>query len=178
MAGRQHLLTVTHWLLGAVTGLSMLGVGVLLLALCAMGVVAANLDGNHLGVPAIMDGVSRNVVLLIATAVILAALTCVISVMLAFFLTDRIVKTAISGDPFVADNAKRLVYVGWLLLTAQLVGACTEIFVGHLPDKLREHIQFSFNGSPPGIFTILLIFALAQIFRHGSRMRADLEGTV
>jgi hypothetical protein len=156
----------------------MFGAGVLLLALGAMGVAAANLDGNLFGVPAIMDGVSRNVVLLVATAVILAALICVIAVMLAFLLTDRIVKTAISGDPFVAENAKRLMYVGWFLLAAQLIGAGAEIFVGHLPDKLREHIQFSFNASPPGVFTIMLIFALARIFRHGSRMRADLEGTV
>ena len=47
-----------------------------------------------------------------------------------------------------------------------------------MPEKIREHVSGGFDVSPVGILAALLIFVLAQIFRRGSEMRAELEGTV
>ena len=50
-----------------------------------------------------------------------------------------------------------------------------------VPLQLKDHFKFGgfgFDFSPLGVLAILLVFVLAQIFRHGSEMRAELEGTV
>jgi hypothetical protein len=107
-------------------------------------------------------------------------LICTIQVLFAIRATSGIVETAISGDPFVADNAERLKRIGWLLLGIMTVQFLTLIIVSAIAPENDEHFQMS-GGSDPsvvGLLAILLIFVLARIFRHGSEMRAELEATV
>ena len=48
-----------------------------------------------------------------------------------------------------------------------------------IPDNLKDHVSVGLGGfSASGILAVLMIFVLAQIFRHGSAMRAELEGMV
>ena len=92
-------------------------------------------------------------------------------------MTARIVKTA-EADPFVEDNARRLMQIGWLLVAMQIVGLTAGMIVSLFPQAMRDHVQAGFDPSPIGILAVLLIFVLAQIFRRGAQMRAELEGTV
>ncbi len=183
MPRQQHLFALTHWLVKAATWLSILLSTVLVLALAGVVVAAMNLDGNHLGIPAEIEGVARGAALEIAAAAVVAGLCCVVLVVFTFRAIEGIVDTAISGDPFVNENADRLARVGWLLLALSgvgfVAGGVIKLMVEHLvPANLHHHVDFGFGTSPSELLVVLLVFVLAQIFRRGSEMRAELEGTV
>lgn len=90
---------------------------------------------------------------------------------------EAIVATVRSGDPFVAGNASRLQQIAWSVLGLQVlhlgVGLVRE-FVSS--ERARLELDWSFSVAP--WLAVLLLFVLAQVFDHGSRMRDDLEGTV
>ena len=46
------------------------------------------------------------------------------------------------------------------------------------PDAVRAKIHDTVHIPITGLFAVLLIFVLAQIFRRGSDMRAELAGTI
>jgi hypothetical protein len=84
-----------------------------------------------------------------------------------------------SGDPFVAVNARRLQAIAWWVLVGELlrllVGAIGWAASKAVPSfGIDLHISFSFT---PWL-AVLLLFVLARVFEEGTRMRADLEGTV
>ena len=185
MPKKDQLFAVTYWLLKAATGLSIFIVAILTLALGGLFVAATNLDGNHLGIPADLEGVARSNALWLSTFVVLCGLICIALIFFALRATAEIIQTAISGDPFVNENAIRLVRIGWLLLAVEVVGLMAHpifkyLVVQFLPEGIRDHANFNFGFtmSPSGLLAVLLIFVLAQIFRRGSEMRAELEGTV
>lgn len=81
------------------------------------------------------------------------------------------------GDPFVADNARRLNVLAagvggleLLRLAAGFVGSSAAL------TRLGLHIDRGFAFTP--WVAVLLLFVLARVFEEGTRMRADLEGTV
>lgn len=177
MPKTNHLFQVTGWLLKA---MSLIALGVLcLLILVLGGVVLAQLGVFHIPVPAKeMHGIAMDIALRAVALVLVAAVICIVMLALVLFLTSRIVDSANVGDPFVDANATRLNRIGLLLLAMQGVGLATHAAIGHMPTELHEHMNFSFDASPSGLFAVLLVFVLAQIFRRGSEMRAELEGTI
>ncbi|HEX2793165.1 MAG TPA: DUF2975 domain-containing protein [Croceicoccus sp.] len=98
-----------------------------------------------------------------------------------FFLRHlrRIVDTVAEGDPFVPDNADRLQAMAWLSLAAWVVNIPIQI-LGDWVDSVTEggsiHIGVGEDGT--SLALVLTLFILARVFRKGSDMRADLEGTV
>ncbi|MFC4290958.1 DUF2975 domain-containing protein [Sphingorhabdus arenilitoris] len=87
-----------------------------------------------------------------------------------------IVQTAITGDPFITDNAHGLRIIGWALLAIQII----DLFSGLLMMRLSE-VSGEYAGWSPAVtgwLAALLMFVLARIFEHGARMRDDLEGTI
>lgn len=86
-------------------------------------------------------------------------------------------RTVRAGDPFVAENARRLNEIAVAVLALELlhlvVGAIAK---GDAFAAFGVHIDWSFSFTP--WVAVLLLFVLAQVFEHGARMRADLEGTV
>jgi hypothetical protein len=187
MAGNSRLFSVTYFLLKAATLLSFVLAGVLLLVLGGIVVVMGTNLADLLDLPATLEGIARNQLMAIAAVGVAGGLICILLSMLVFVLITKIVETAMTGDPFVDENASRLARTGWLLLGIYGVGMVTGAAVmGMMPQKLMEmageegaKIQISgIEPSPVGILAILLIFVLAQIFRRGSEMRAELEGTV
>ena len=114
-----------------------------------------------------------------ALAVIGGGVICIALVAWMFMLTARIIDTASHGDPFVTENADRLNHIACLLLAIQAIGpGRRHRLMNMLPDKINDHVSVGFDVSASGILAALLIFVLAQIFRRGSEMRAELEGTV
>jgi hypothetical protein len=90
-----------------------------------------------------------------------------------------IVDTVHGGDPFVAENARRLQAIAWWVIANEglrlLVGAITWAASKAVPSfGIDVHSPFSFA---PWL-SVLLLFVLARVFEQGARMRADLEGTV
>jgi len=179
MATKSYLFAVTHWLLTAGAILLLLFT---VLMVVAEGALAAalllNLGGNFLDLPAVIDGVSRNTVLAIAMLVIAALAVGALVFALICQLTAKIVESAMLGDPFVSENATRLTQIGWLLVGMEIAGVVAGLCFAQLPGGLRHEVQFDSDFSPVGILGILLIFVLAQVFRRGSEMRAELEGMV
>jgi hypothetical protein len=102
------------------------------------------------------------------------------SVPLAYVILFRlraIVDTVRGGDPFVAANAERLQTIAWAYLGLELLHIAVGVVAassGSAEQPLDLHWRFSFT---PWV-AVLLLFVLARVFDHGTRMRADLEGTV
>jgi hypothetical protein len=88
----------------------------------------------------------------------------------------RIVGTVGEGDPFIPVNAERFRWMGWIALAvdALLLG------VAALAHEAQTHrtggieINFAFAG----LLLALVLFVIARVFREGTRMREELEGTV
>ncbi len=102
---------------------------------------------------------------------------------LAFFFfrhLRRIVDSVANADPFVPINADRLRAMGWLSLGVQaLLFALTPLVIwfDSMPDKPNVH--HNEDGLSFGWLVLaLLLFVLARVFRVGSQMRDELEGTV
>jgi hypothetical protein len=163
------------------------------MAVCAFGGVvlcfalgAIAVIGTGLWVPpemaAQLHGVPRGHVFLIVALAVLAGIAILALALLIFWAVRQIVGSATGGDPFVTANADRLARIGWLLVAIYAVQFAMRLAMGAMvPPQLKEHLKFDgfgFDFSPLGLLAILLIFVLAQIFRHGSEMRAELEGTV
>lgn len=109
--------------------------------------------------------------LLLATAGVMLALAA------RLFRRLRIVLDSISdGDPFTADNSRRLRHIGWLILVMQLLGAIAGWFGNRLPEATALGDGFSFSFS--GLLAALLAFVVAQLFEQARCMRDELEGTV
>lgn len=184
MPREQRLFTVTSWMLRAGAAFCVIIAAILALCLGVLLVIGTDI-GARMGVPANLGGTSRANAALIAGFAIACGLAAMILVFLALRAAAQIVNTAISSDPFVADNARRLTRIGWLLVVLQGLGIFAPAIFHRLvillvPPNLRGqvHFNFGFDMWPIGVIAILMIFVLAQIFRRGSEMRAELEATV
>ena len=94
----------------------------------------------------------------------------------------RIVNSVSEGDPFVPANAMRLSRMGWLALGSQLamipLGAMTLWLESITENAKNVHIDAEFGLSGEGMLLALVLFILARVFRKGTDMREELEGTV
>ena len=111
----------------------------------------------------------------------LLALGAAIAVLAFFFVRHlrRIVDSVAHGDPFVPANADRLKNMGWLALAMQvLIIPATGLLVWFdaLPQKANVH--YVDGNSMGGLILAILLFVLARVFRVGSGMREELEGTI
>lgn len=90
---------------------------------------------------------------------------------------QAIVATVSEGDPFVAGNATRLQQIAWAVFGIELLHLCVGIVL-HIVSSpsARLDIDWSFSLAP--WLAVLLLFVLAQVFDHGTRLREELEGTV
>ena len=185
MPDKQHLFSITSWLLKAATFFAVFIIAVLAAAFVA---VTLGLGGllftpaliQHLGIPLMAEGVPMTQAFAAGLFAVAGGLISVILILFVIRATSGIVDTAIAGDPFVAGNAERLTRMGWLLLGLMLVQFLTLITVGAIAPENNPHFQIN-GGSEPdpvGVLAVLLIFVLARIFRHGSRMRDELEAMV
>jgi hypothetical protein len=108
-------------------------------------------------------------------AIRIALLIGVVSVPFAHIALARlraIVATVRAGDPFVAANARRLTAIAWSLLGIMIC----DLGFGLMASMIDTQIGWSFSLT--GWLAILLLFVLARVFDHGTRMRDEIEGTV
>jgi hypothetical protein len=88
-----------------------------------------------------------------------------------------IVETVRAGDPFVADNARRLQAVAWFLFGLQVLSVLIGL-VGKWVSTLAHPLHLDAGFSPGGWLAVILMFVLARVFAEGASMREDLAGTV
>jgi hypothetical protein len=93
-----------------------------------------------------------------------------------FMAIIAILKTAIAGDPFIAENASRLRTVGWALLVIQFIDLIAGILMIRFSETTGEYWGWSLALT--GWLAALFMFVLAGIFERGAEMREELEGTV
>ena len=110
---------------------------------------------------------------------VVLALLALVSVLSFFFLRhmDRIVGTVAEGDPFVPVNASRLQAMGWLSLAIDAAFVAVAVAVNLAP-RMGHRPNADFTFTLGGILLALVLFVLARVFREGTRMRDELEGTV
>lgn len=92
-----------------------------------------------------------------------------------------IVDTVGAGDPFLPENADRLSRMGWIAVAAQLLmlplAGLAAAAVPYM-DKSETHFRVDGGFDGGSLLLTLVLFILARVFREGTRMRDDLEGTV
>ena len=106
-------------------------------------------------------------------------------VALLFFFFDklrRIIGTVGEGDPFQPENARRLNIMAWLMLAVQLLfipATALGMILAQVADEM-DNVDISSDGSVDisGILLVVILFILARVFRKGTEMREELEGTV
>ena len=180
MAVERRLFAVTQWVLRAGIVVTTVLIGMYVLGVAAMIVALATshlpLDkiAHWTGLTMTADEIGRMALAAFAGAI--AALALVHLIMRAL---RRVVASASVGDPFIEANAVELVRVAWLLLGVEVIDALLKPTVYLLaPTAVRAKIHDTVHISVTGLFAVLLIFVLAQIFRRGSDMRAELAGTI
>ncbi len=124
------------------------------------------MDGAHPGIPAALR----------AIMVIGIAAAALVHVILRRLLA--IVGTVRGGDPFVAENARRLQSIAWGVLGLELMRLAVHSLAAVTAMPGGEKLEFGSSFVPAAWLAVLLLFVLAGVFAHGARMRADLEGTV
>ena len=88
-----------------------------------------------------------------------------------------IVDTVHGGDPFIADNARRLIAIAWCVLAGQVLRLAIMLIAAAVSTQAQPvDMGDGFSFTP--WLAVLLLFVLAGVFAQGARMRADLAGTV
>ncbi len=180
MPENRRLFAVTQWILRAgiivcrvLIGLYVLAVAVMIFALATSRVPIAWI-ASWTGVTMTANDFGR-----MALAALVGAITALALAQFILSALRRVVDSASVGDPFIEANAVDLVRAAWLLLGLNVVDTLIKPAIYLLaPDDMRAKIHGTFQVSITGLFAVLLIFVLAQIFRRGSDMRAELAGTI
>ena len=124
-----------------------------------------------------LEGQGNDPQVLIA-AVRIVMLLGIMAVPLAHIILSRLlamVDTVRAGDPFVAENGRRLTTIAWALLGLQFL----DLGFGAVSLGMVSGLQhFEWNFGMTGWIAVLMLFVLARVFHHGARMRDELEGTV
>lgn len=91
----------------------------------------------------------------------------------------RIIDTVGAGDPFTLENADRLTRMGWTAIAIQVIAVPTMLLSEWLEPQMADGtFSISSDFSFTGIALAVVLFILARVFRKGTDMRDDLEGTV
>ncbi len=90
---------------------------------------------------------------------------------------QSMVETVRLGDPFVAANAYRLHFIGWMLVALQLLSLAIAA-VGKTISTPANPVALDAGFSINGWLAVLLTFVLARVFAEGTLMREDLDGTI
>ena len=168
-----NALALSHRVLRFLIGLNLL-MGVLILALLIASLIARTWVMTALGVTPPSDNGSlilgmRSIMVIGIAGVPL--MHVVLSRLLA------IVETVRDGDPFVAENAERLQRIAWSVLGLEVLHIAVMTIATAVSTETTP-IDIKWRLNVARLVTVLLLFVLARVFEHGTRMREDLEGTV
>jgi hypothetical protein len=90
----------------------------------------------------------------------------------------RIVGSVGEGEAFAPANAVRLRSMGWIAVAVHIVGIPMSILAKWVESATKGGAHLEVDLPLAGLFLAMVLFILARVFREGTRMREDLEGTV
>src|SRR5581483_8336811 len=168
MADDRKLFAITQWVLRAgiivttvLIGMYVLGVAAMIFALTTSR-LPLDWIAHRTGVTMTADEFGRMALAALAGAIAILALVHFI-----FRALRRVVASASAGDPFIEANAAELVRVAWLLLGVEVADALIKPALYLVaPAAMRAKIHDTVSISVTGLFAVLLIFVLAQVFRR------------
>ncbi|MEU7314439.1 DUF2975 domain-containing protein [Streptomyces sp. NPDC007083] len=101
--------------------------------------------------------------------------------LLVLVLLLKVARTLRGGDIFVPANARRLSVIGLVVLAQAVLNPVlpaltTEMLVSGSP--VAEQIPFSVTFTGEYVLPAFLILALGEVFRRGTKLRADTEGLI
>ena len=109
----------------------------------------------------------------------------IVSLVLALWVLDQLrglFRTLRDGQPFVAANATRLRRVAWAMIAGELGRSAVLFFESYYAATHISAAGFSFDARPQlNLFAIvsgLIILAIAEAFREGSRLDEDQSLTI
>ena len=91
-------------------------------------------------------------------------------------LLRKVFRTLTLGDPFQPENIGRLRQVGLILAVVTVGVWAAQILVARVVPGVMEP-QGVFDLLTP-IFSVLVVFVLAEVFREGARLRRESELTI
>jgi len=109
-----------------------------------------------------------------------AAALGLVTIPLNYMILKRLtamIETVRTGDPFVADNARRLQVIAWVLVALQILSIAIAA-IGKAVSTPAHPVNMDAGFSIGGWLAVLFAFILARVFAEGTLMRADLDGTV
>lgn len=89
----------------------------------------------------------------------------------------RIVGTVGEGDPFIPANASRLSAMGWIVVAVN-IAFIPMVSILRWLESVTEHMHTEASNDIDGLLLALVLFILARVFREGTRLRDEVEGTV
>ncbi|MDV7215633.1 DUF2975 domain-containing protein [Streptomyces prunicolor] len=101
--------------------------------------------------------------------------------LLVLVLLLQMTRTLRDGDVFVPRNARRLSVIGLTVLVQAVLSPVlpsltTEALVSGTP--MADQVPFSVTFTGEYVLLAFLILALGEVFRRGTKLRADTEGLV
>lgn len=93
-------------------------------------------------------------------------------------LLRQIIDSVALGDSFAPVNAGRLTRMGWLVVAIEVLSIPAGVLAHWIDAAVHGGGRPEFGMGLAGILMALLLFVLARVFREGTRMRQELEGTV
>ena len=168
---KDPLLAIARLLLGLITGFFVIAAAAIALAIPAVLVLRDQVIAHLLEQGAPPDAIGSIVVL---------QLLAVAAAVLGFYFFRnlyRIIDTVGEGDPFVPDNAGRLSAMGWISVGAHVLAIPLNLISRQL-GTVGARVHDEFGLSMAGLLLAIVLFILARVFREGTRMRDELEGTV
>ena len=177
-AGNDPLLVAARVILWLLIGV--LGFAAVMLAISAPALVIFQ---DSILAEMAANGVGKGGQFILPLAGLLLIVAGIVALAIWFLLLlNRIVVSVGEGDPFVPENARRLSLMGWIALAGQLAMLPLGGLAMWLADAFKDvpdfHFDADFGIDGSGILLVLVLFILARVFRHGTAMRDDLEGTV
>ena len=88
----------------------------------------------------------------------------------------KIVRTLLTGDPFVPKNASRLRYIWFIVAITEIMRTIFQPFKDRISNIHTD--GFEFDVRLHVWFFVLILIVFAQVFREGARLTADAQLTV
>lgn len=88
----------------------------------------------------------------------------------------RVFATLTAGEPFQADNIRRLRLIGFTLAGLELLSYAARAYAAAVAPGAVERIDYWPNFT--AWFAVLVVFVLAEVFREGARLRQEADLTI
>ncbi len=116
------------------------------------------------------------------TSAFLSALPITACNIVVLFQLRKILSTVLEGNPFVAENARRLRYIAFALFAIAILSTLTGALTGRWQQEMiqlpgvQTVVRWRFDPGQIGVGVLILV--LAEVFRQGVAMKEEQDLTI